>query len=78
MPEVPTSQTLEQLYHWVAELEADLRVINSNIEYLERVVLGKQPPDALGEPKDNWDEIAQEVEADLFAEALQHPQEDDE
>jgi hypothetical protein len=78
MPEAPTSHTLEQLYHRVADLEADLRVINSNIEYLERVVLGKRPLGALGEPKDNWKEIAQEVEADLFAEYLQHPPEDDE
>jgi hypothetical protein len=78
MPEVPTTYTLERLYHRVAELEADLRVISSTIEVLERVVLGKRPPGALREPKDNWQEIAQEVEADLFAEYLQHPQEDDE
>jgi hypothetical protein len=39
-------------------------------------VLGKQPAGALGEPKDNWKEIAQEVEADLFAEYLQNPPEE--
>jgi hypothetical protein len=48
----------------------------SDIEYLERVVLGKRPPGALREPEDNWKEIAQEVEADLFAEYLQNPEED--
>ena len=58
MPEVPTTYTLERLYHRIAELEADLRLVNANIEYLERVVLGKQPAGALGEPKDNWKEIA--------------------
>jgi hypothetical protein len=75
---VPTTYTLERLYHRVAELEADLRVINTTIETLERVVLGKRPAGALREPQDNWKEIAQEVEADLFAEYLQHPPEDDE
>jgi len=74
----PTTYTLERLYHRVAELEADLRVINSNIEYLERVVLGKQPAEAPREPKDNWREIAQEVEADLFADYLQNLPEDNE
>jgi hypothetical protein len=73
MPEVPTTDALERLYHRVAELEADIRSLGSPIEYLERVVLNKRPLDALGEPKDNWDEIAQEVEADLFAEDLQNP-----
>ena len=41
-------------------------------------MLNKRPLDALGEPKDNWDEIAQEVEADLFAEELQNPPEKNE
>jgi len=76
MPEGPTTYTLERHYHRIAELEADLRLVNANIEYLERVVLGKQPAGALGEPKDNWKEIAQEVEADLFAEYLQNPPEE--
>ena len=58
MPEGPTTYTLERLYHRIAELEADLRLVNANIGYLERVVLGKQPAGALGEPKDNWKEIA--------------------
>ena len=78
MPEVPTSHTLEQLYHRVAELEADLRVINSNIEYLERVVLGKRPPGALGESKDNWEEISEHAKEELFNYDINHPQEDDE
>jgi hypothetical protein len=76
MSEVPTTYTLERLYHRVAELEADLRIVTGNIEYLERVFLGKRPSAALGEPKDNWKEIAQEVEADLFAEYLQNPPEE--
>ena len=37
MPEGPTTYTLERLYHRIAELEADLRLANANIEYLERV-----------------------------------------
>ena len=78
MPEVPTTYTLERLYHRVAELEADLRVINSNIEYLERIVLGKRLSGALGEPKDNWEEISEHVEEELFNYNLNHPQEDDE
>ena len=78
MPEVPTTYTLERLYHRVAELEADLRVINSNIECLERVVLGKQPSGALGEPKDNWKDITEHVKEELFNYNLNHPQEDDE
>ena len=77
MPEVPTTYTLERLYHRVAELEADLRVINSNIEYLERVVLGKRPSGALGEPKDNWKEISEHVKEELFNYNLNHPQEDE-
>jgi len=48
----------------------------STIEVLERAVLNKRPPRALGGPRDNWQEIAQQVEADLFVEDLQHPQED--
>jgi hypothetical protein len=76
MPEVPTTCTLERLYHRVAELEADLRIVTGNIEYLERVVLGNRPLSAPGEPEDNWKEIAQEVEADLFAEYLQNPPEE--
>ena len=75
MPEVPTTFTLERLYHRVAELEADLRVINSNIEYLERVVLGKRPSGAPGEPKDNWKEISEHVKEELFNYALNHPEE---
>jgi hypothetical protein len=43
MPEVPTTQSLERLYHRVAELEADIRLIQSTIEALERVVLSGQP-----------------------------------
>ena len=78
MPEVPTTYTLERLYHRVAELEADLRVINSNIEYLERVVLGKRPSGALGEPKDNWAEIAEHVKEELFNYNLNHLLEDEE
>ena len=77
MPEVPTSHTLDQLYHRVAELEADLRVINSNIEYLERVVLGKRPPGALGEPMDNWAEISEHVREELSNYAINHPEGDD-
>jgi hypothetical protein len=76
MPEVPTTYTLERLYHRVAELEADLRVISNTIEVLERVVLDERPPNKRGEYHDNRNEIAQEVEADLFAEYLQHPEED--
>jgi hypothetical protein len=76
MPEAPTTHTLEQLYHRIGELEADLRLVNNTIEHLERIVLGKRPPNAPVTDRNNWDEIAQEVEADLFAEELQHPQED--
>jgi hypothetical protein len=78
MSEVPTTYTLERLYHRVAELEADLRVINGSIEYLEHVMLGKRPPSALGEPKDNWKEISEHVKEELFNYNLSHPQEDDE
>jgi hypothetical protein len=77
MPEVPTAYTLERLYHRVAELEADLRIISGNIEYLERVVLGKRPPAAFGEPKDNWKEISEHVREELFNYALNHPEEDE-
>jgi hypothetical protein len=75
---IPTTYTLERLYHRVAELEADFRVINSNIEYLERVVLGKRSPSALGEPKDNWNEICEHVEEELFNYNLNPPREDEE
>jgi hypothetical protein len=78
MPEVPTTYTLERLYHRVAELEADLRVITGNIEYLERVVLGKRPLGVLGEPKGNWKEISEHVKEELFNYSLNHPQGDDE
>jgi hypothetical protein len=74
MPEAPSNHTLERLYHRVAELEADLRVINSNIEYLERVVLGGRPASAPGEPRDNWAEIAEHVKEELFNYNLNHPQ----
>jgi hypothetical protein len=76
MLEVPTTFTLERLYHRVAELEADLRVINSNIEYLERVVLGKQPLNPARPDRDNWAEISEHVKEELFNYALQHPEED--
>ena len=78
MPEVPTTYTLERLYHRVAELEADLRVISRNIEYLERVVLDKRSFGAVREPKDNWKEISEHVGEELFNHDISHPQEDDE
>jgi hypothetical protein len=77
MPEAPTSHTLEQLYHRVVELEADLRVINSNIEYLERVVLGKQPSNPARQDHDNWKEISEHVREELFNYAINHPEEND-
>ena len=76
MPELPTTQSLERLYHRVAELEADLRMVNSNIEYLERVLLGTRPSGALGEPRDNWKEISEHVKEELFNYSLSHPQEE--
>jgi hypothetical protein len=78
IPAEPTADTLERLYHRVAELEADLRVINSNIEYLERVVLGKRPSGALREPEDNWKDISEHVKEELFNYHLNTPREDDE
>jgi len=73
MLEVPTTFTLERLYHRVAELEVDLRIVTGNIEYLERVVLGKRPP---SEPRDNWKEISEHVKEELFNYAINHPEED--
>jgi hypothetical protein len=71
MPEVPTTHTLEQLYHRIAELEADLRVINSTIQYLERALgdYTRRELDRADVERQHW-EIAQEVETDLFAEDL--------
>jgi len=77
MPEVPTTYALERLYHRVAELETDLRIIKSNIDYLERVVLDKRPPGVLREPEDNWKEITEHVKEELFNYDISHPQEDD-
>jgi hypothetical protein len=77
MPEVPTGHTLEQLYHRVAELEADLRVIGSTIETLERVVLGKQPANPASPERDNWSEISEHVREELFNYAINHPEEDE-
>jgi hypothetical protein len=37
MPEVPTTHTLERLYHRIAELEAGSTLINAVIQNLERV-----------------------------------------
>jgi len=42
---------------------------------LEQVVLGKRPP---SEPKDNWKEITEHVNEELFNYDLNQPQEDDE
>ena len=78
MSEVPTSHTLEQLYHRVAELEADLRVINSNIEYLERIVLDTQPSKPPSQDHDTWKEISEHVREELFNYAINHPEGDDE
>jgi hypothetical protein len=76
MPEVPTNHTLERLYHRVAELEADLRVIGSTIHYLERALgdYTRRELDRADEERQHW-EITQEVEADLFAEDLANPPE---
>ena len=78
MPEVPTNHTLEQLYHRVAELEADLRIINSNIETLERVVLDKRPSNPPSQDHDTWKEISEHVREELFNYAINHPEGDDE
>jgi hypothetical protein len=75
MPEVPTTYTLERLYQRVAELEADLRVINSNIEYLEHIVLGKRPSNPPRQERDNWKEISEHVKEELFNYAINHPEE---
>jgi hypothetical protein len=74
MPELPTTHTLEALYRRVAELEADLRVIGSTIQYLEHALGGytaRELDRADGARQHR--EIAQEVEADLFSEDLQNP-----
>jgi len=76
MSEVPTTYTLERLYQRVAELEADLRVIGSTIETLERVVLGKRPANLARQARDNRDEISQHLREELFNYAINHPEED--
>jgi hypothetical protein len=38
MPEVPTTDTLEQLERRIAELEADIRLLRHTIEHLKRTV----------------------------------------
>ena len=77
MPEVPTTFTLERLYHRVAELEADLRVVSSTIETLERVVLGERPSNPPRQGHDNWKEISEHVREELFNYAINHPEEDE-
>ena len=76
MPEVPTTDTLERLYHRVAELEADIRSLGGTIQYLERA-LGdytcRELDRADGERQHR--EITEKVEADLFSYDLSHPQE---
>jgi hypothetical protein len=76
MPELPTTQTLEALYRRIAELEADIRLIQSTSQYLERALGGytARALDRAEGVRQHW-EIAQEVEADLFAENLQPPEE---
>ena len=76
MPEVPTTYTLERLYHRVAELEADLRVVSSTIETLERVVLGERPSNPPRQERDNWKEISEHVREELFNYSINHPEED--
>jgi len=76
MLEVPTTFTLERLYHRVAELEADLRVVSSTIETLERVVLGERPSNPPRQERDNWKEISKHVREELFNYSINHPEED--
>jgi hypothetical protein len=77
MPEVPTIDTLETLQRRIAELEADIRLIGSTIQYLERA-LGNYTCRALdrADQELRHREIAEEVGADLFAEALGNPPEE--
>jgi hypothetical protein len=77
MPKLPTTHTLEALYRRVAELEADIRLIQSTSQYLERALGGytAREPDRAEGVRQHW-EIAQELEADLFAEDLQTPPEE--
>ena len=74
MPVLPTTHTLEVLYRRIAELEADLRLVSSTIQYLEHALGGytRRELDRADGERQHW-EIAQEVEADLFSEDLQNP-----